>query len=109
MRGVKFLPRRCRCSRKFNNLTVEIARSLSESLIYVRHSVIEALTVVSDGLSEISEKVFGSSKYLSACTPKHAATSAVNDCMFQSGWSFIVSVCNIYQGLDYQIYLYALN
>lgn len=40
--------------------------------------LIEALTVVSDGLSEISEKVFGSSKYLSACTPKHAATSAVN-------------------------------
>lgn len=37
--------------------------------------LIEALTVVSDGLSE---KVFGSSKYLSACTPKHAATSAVN-------------------------------
>lgn len=68
--------------------------------------LIEALTVVSDGLSE---KVFGSSKYLSACTPKHAATLAVNDCMFQSGWSFIVSVCNIYQGLDYQIYLYALN
>lgn len=71
--------------------------------------LIEALTVVSDGLSEISEKVFGSSMYLSACTPKHAATLAVNDCMFQSGWSFKVSVCNIYQGLDYQIYLYALN
>lgn len=76
--------------------------------------LIEALTVVSDGLSEISEKSFWFlqvpvSMYPKTCRYISSEHVAVNDCMFQSGWSFIVSVCNIYQGLDYQIYLYALN
>lgn len=58
--------------------------------------LIEVLIVVFDGLSEIFEKVFGFFKYLLVCILKYVVILVVNDCMFQSGWFFIVSVCNIY-------------
>lgn len=71
--------------------------------------LIEALTVVSDGLSEISEKSFWSLQVPVSMYPKTYRYISSERLYVPEWLVFYSSVCNIFQGLDYQIYLYALN